>query len=308
MQSDTLSTMLELVGVSGTVFCRAEVGAPWALSTRGATSAIFHVIVRGAGYVRVGKDAPEPWRAGDVLLLPRGDAHVMSDSPKTPARAIAELAAPPGADGLPCVRHGGSGPGASILCGTLRFGPDAEELLLGALPPLLHVRSGGAASAWLDATLRLLSDEVDGARAGADIVVSRLADVLLVHALRTWLAEEGGGQRGWLGALSDPVLSRALAHMHREPGKAWTAASLARASGASRSVLYERFTERLGESPAAYLTRWRMSLAQRALARKGRSLSEVASEVGYESEAAFSRAFKRVVGSSPSAFRDRRAT
>ncbi|MCA9607204.1 MAG: AraC family transcriptional regulator [Myxococcales bacterium] len=293
--------MLDHLGVRGTVFCRAELAAPWAVETRGTPTAIFHVIVSGSGYVRLADGPPRAWRAGDLLLLPHGHGHVMSSDPQLPATPIACLPTEPSDDGLPCVRSAGDGPTTRLLCGTFDIGGDSA-LLLDELPSLLHVATADAASAWLDATLRLLASEVAGGRPGASTVVSRLAEVLLVHALRAWLADEGSRQTGWLAALGDPALSRALTEIHRDPARELGASELARKAGLSRSVLYARFTERLGVSPAAYLTRWRMSLARRAL-RGEASVSEVAHSIGYASEAAFSRAFKREVGQSPSAWR-----
>jgi len=301
MDSDTLSIVLEHLGVRGTVFCRAQLDAPWGVETRRTESAIFHVVVRGSGYVRVDGGPARSWRAGDLLLLPHGHGHVMCSEPTEPPVSIATLPSCVGQDGLPCISSGGQGPRTSLLCGTFTLGSDAA-LLLDELPPLVHVQAADATSTWLDATLTLLSQEVAGARPGAQTVVARLAEVLLVHALRSWLASDGAHQRGWLAALADPVLARALRHLHHDPAREWTAGELARAVGVSRSGLYTRFSERLDATPAAYLTRWRMTLARRSL-RSGTSIGEVASSVGYASEAAFSRAFKREIGASPSAWR-----
>jgi len=317
MTSDPLSLLLHRSGVAGSVFCRAELGAPWSIFTRGGLGpvgdrpAIFHVVVRGAGYVRVQPDRDDapwtdrtvPWRSGDVILMPHGDSHIMCSEPNVPPVPIVSLSAPPGPDGLPCVTHGGDGPLTSILCGTVRFSPDAAELLRPQLPPLLHLRCAeGPAAAWLDATLRLLGAEASSNLPGSETVVARLAEVLFVQALRAWIREAEDGDAGWLAALGDPQLARVLGLMHGEPSRAWTVASLARQAGLSRSVLYTRFTDVIGEPPASYLTRWRMHVARRAL-RRGASLAEAATEVGYNSEAAFSRAFKRTVGASPSAWR-----
>lgn len=301
MNEDTLSIVLDHLGVRGTVFCRAELAAPWAVETRGTATAIFHVIVNGSGYLRVGDGPSRAWRAGDLLLLPHGHGHVMTSDPHLPAVSITTLPSAPGADGLPCVVGAGDGPVTGLLCGTFEVGGDAA-LLLDELPPLIHVATAEAATAWLDATLRLLASEVAGGRPGASTVVSRLAEVLLVHALRVWLAGEGATHAGWLAALADPALSKALTEIHRDPSRELGASDLARAAGLSRSALYARFTERLGVTPAAYLTRWRMSLARQAL-RTEASIAEVAGSIGYASEAAFSRAFKREVGQSPSAWR-----
>jgi AraC-like DNA-binding protein len=301
---DALSDTLSLLGVQGSVFCRAELSRPWAVHTRGSEAAIFHVIVRGAGWIEVeGQAEPTPFRAGDLLVLPHGHPHVLCDPPGTRSVHIQALAADPGADGLPCVHHGGGGADTSILCGSFRFGDEARAALLPALPPLLAASgTAGSTAAWLDATLRLLADEVASDRPGAAIVVERLADVLFIQALRAWVAQQRDHGGSWLVALGDPQLSRALAALHHRPGHPWTAARLARAAGMSRSAFYQRFERVVGEAPAAYVTRWRMLVARRSL-RRGEPITDVAERVGYASEAAFSRAFKRAVGTSPSAWR-----
>lgn len=312
MQKDALSLLLETSGVHGTIFCRAKLAEPWSVITRGSvaigktTPAIFHVIVRGEGYVKVLDDAdspPVPWSSGDVILIPHGISHVMCSDPSLDPTQISSLPSPIGPDGLPCVTHGGDGEDVSILCGTISFGDDAAEVLLPHLPSLLHLQGGdGPTAAWLDATLTLLGAETSNALPGADSVVSRLAEVLLVQALRAWIARTPDEHTSWLRALSDPRLSRVIELIHTEPASHWTAESLAREVGISRSILYERFREVVGEPPASYLTRWRMHVARRSL-RQGASLAQTAERVGYNSEAAFSRAFKRWVGSSPSVWR-----
>lgn len=301
MESDTLSIVLDHVGVQGSVFCRAELDAPWAVETRGTETAIFHVIVSGSGYLRRRGERPIAWRAGDMLLLPHGVGHVMASEPSEPAVPITSLPTEMSQDGLPCVISSGDGAHTSLLCGTFSLGDDAP-LLLEQLPDVLHVAAADATSSFFDATLRLLADEVGGQRPGAHTVVARLAEILLVQALRSWLAGRPEEERGWLAALRDPVLAKALAAIHRAPGHDWTAGELAQTAGVSRSVLYTRFSERLDGSPSAYLTRWRMVIARRELLGNA-SIGEVAETVGYGSEAAFSRAFKREVGASPSAWR-----
>ena len=317
---DPLSLLLERSGVAGSVFCRAELTAPWSISTTGSGDpgagrpAIFHVIVRGAGFARVEPDRADEgaspkevsWRSGDVIMMPHGDPHIMSSHPSERPVPIASLPSRPSEDGLPCITHGGDGPETSILCGTVRFSEEAEELLRPHLPPLLHLQCAqGPAAAWLDATLRLLGAEVSGALPGADTVIARLAEVLFVQALRAWIRDLPRGEGGWLAALSDPNLSRVLGAIHEAPAEPWTVAMLARHAGLSRSVFYSRFTDVMGEPPATYLTRWRMHIARRAL-RRGDSVAEIAEQTGYGSEAAFSRAFKRTVGDTPSAWRSAR--
>jgi AraC-like DNA-binding protein len=308
---DPLRVLLDRTSVQGSIFCRAQLGAPWALHTSGMAdgAAVFHAVVRGAGWVHVHAKhearavaGPIAWRAGDIVVMPHGDPHVMSDSPTTTPVAISSLANPRGPDGLPCVTHGGAGPQTTILCGTFHFGPTARDVLLPHLPALLHSRAGeGPTAAWLDATLRMIGAELNGAQPGSEAIVTRLADVLFIQAVRDWISRSSTA--GWLSALRDPQLSRALAAIHADPGGDWSAATLAREAGMSRSSLYTRFTDAVGESPAAYVLRWRMQRAREALGRGNTGIAAVAEEVGYASEAAFSRAFKRHVGSSPSVWR-----
>ncbi len=301
---DALSRALQLVNVSGSLFSRADLDAPWGVHSRRMPSAIFHVVVRGAGFVTVDDEpTPVPFRAGDMIVLPHGDAHTMTDLPGRQALPMEELVAPPGPDGLPCLALHGEGPRTSLLCGTFLLSPDAEDHLLPQLPRLIHAQGGAPTAAWLDQTLRVMADEVESGRPGSATVVARLADILFVQVLRAWLQEPDADRRGWLAALADPHLAKALALVHDAPAEPWTAEILARAAGLSRTVFYERFTAQVGESPAAYLTRWRMVVARAWMRRTGASLGEVAERVGYRSQAAFHKAFKRVVGTNPGAWR-----
>jgi len=312
--TDTLSDVLSRLRVQGSIFSRAECGAPWGVHTSGGATAIFHVIVRGAGWVRLRNgDQPTAFRAGDLILFPHGDAHQLSDAPRRRTVSIVELAqaAEEGADSLPLVRCGGDGPGTSILCGTISLDQDGAGFLLSSLPPLIHVGAGAAGdtAGWLDQTMRLLASEAGGQRPGAGILTARLAEVLLVQLLRAWIEAAGpevARPAGWLAALGDPTLARAIDRIHGAPAHPWTAGELARVAGMSRSAFYTRFSEAVGESPAQYLLRWRMCLAQMALLQRDDGLASVAEEVGYGSEAAFSRAFKRQVGVSPSHWRRER--
>jgi len=304
---DGLSQFLSAVRVEGSLFSRAEMGAPWGVLTRGADAGIFHVVVRGAGFVEVeGSEALVPFRAGDLLVMPHGHGHILRDTPDSPHRHIGDWPAERGADGLPCVLAGRDGPATSLLCGTFRLDPEARELLLPLLPPLIHVPGGPSpAASWLDATLRLMADELDAQRPGGAALVARLADLLFVHVLRAWIAQAPDGSLGWLTALADPRLARALGCIHGAPEKGWSVEALAREAGMSRSAFFSAFSSQVGEAPAAYLLRWRMALARARLRRGTDGIAAVAEGVGYGSEAAFSRAFKRHVGESPSAWRRR---
>lgn len=315
--SDPLSPILSMLAVEGSVFSRARLHAPWGVRTGATSSAIFHVVVRGGGWARPedaqGRPlaAPVAFRGGDLLLFPHGDGHVLSDGPETPARSIRSLARPVGEDGLACLETGGDGPLTSLLCGTLTFEAWAAQVLLPHLPPLLHVPGDqGPTAAWMDATVRMLGAEIDGGLPGSPVVVGRLAELLFIQAVRAWAAglpARGDAAGGWLGALSDPGLSRALAAVHRDPASDWSVDAMARVAGMSRSAFAERFGQRVGEPPAAWLLRWRLLLARRALATTDQGLAHVAAAVGYRSEAAFIRAFTREVGTSPTRWRQARA-
>lgn len=299
---DALSAILRHAPVRGSLFSRAELAAPWGVETHGSSAAIFHVVLHGSGWLRVDGGPPRSFRAGDLLLMAHGHPHVLSDAPDGAATWIQKLPTTH-EHGLPCVRVEGPGAHTSILCGSFRFSEEAHQLVRPQLPPVLLVQGGaGATAAWLDQTLRLMADEVDGRRPGSELLLARLADILFVQILRSWL-EQQPQAGGWLGALSDPALGRALDLMHRRPGSPWTAEDLAKKAGLSRTAFYERFQTAVGQSPASYLATWRMTLARKTLRETSLPMIEVAGRVGYGSEAAFSRAFKRVVGQSPSAWR-----
>jgi AraC-like DNA-binding protein len=267
------------------------------------------VVVRGAGVAHTcGADgrptcAPVAWRAGDVLLFPRGTPHVLGDQPGRSSPNILSLQRDPDTDGLPCVRVAGGGAPTELLCGTLSFDPWGAALLLPFLPDLLHVPGGtGATAAWLDATLRMLGAEVEAGAPGSEAIISRLSEVLFIQAVRGWAATRPA-EGGWISALSHPGLAAALAAAHAEPAGAWTVARLARKAGMSRSAFAAAFMAHAGIPPATHLTRWRMALAREALARTDQRLAEIADSVGYASEASFIRAFVREEGRTPTRWR-----
>ena len=294
---DPLSDILARVHVSSSLFSRAELSAPWAISTKALPQAIFHVIVRGEGVAQSeGEEAH--FVAGDILLFLRGSAHIISSGDGALPAPIAGLPRENNT-GLPCVRLEGGGRRTTILCGSMSLAEDLSDFLLPLLPPMIHVQ-GRATADWLDQTLRLMIDEVSGSRPGSDAIITRLADILLVQILREEMARPG---RGWLSALSDPQIGNALTCFHANAAQRWTAQALARQAGMSRSAFFSRFTALVGEPPSAYITRWRMCLARAQIRQGGAGLAEVASSVGYGSEAAFSRAFKRQIGVSPAAWR-----
>jgi AraC-like DNA-binding protein len=301
---DPLTDVLSTVRLQSAVFSRADVQAPWAVSTQGAQSGIFHAVVRGSCCIRVtGGTGWEPLGAGDVALIPHGRGHILADAPNrraTPIQQLVETCE----DGPDLLRVRGPGPSTFILCGTFVLDHGDSHPLVGSLPELLCVRGGdGPGAEWVATTLRWMAREVDAPAAGGQVVLSRLADVLVVHALRAHMEALPANTRGWLAALRDPVVSRALALIHKKPAFGWTAASLAARVGVSRSALFSRFTRLVGEAPAAYLARWRVHVAARVLRDEQAVVKEVAARVGYGSEAALSKAFKRLLGRTPAEVR-----
>lgn len=310
---DALTTILGSLRLRTAVFARADLGRGWAVSTKGIAGAgIFHAVVRGAAMARLDLPGKKPsfvsLAAGDVVVFPHGDPHVMAESPAAAPRSIRDLVLPrpKGAvdDGVADVRAGLGPIKTVLLCGRIDFDRVAPHPLLGQLPRMLPVHaSDPVIGRWLGPTIALMAAETEGDAPGRSLLVTRLSDVLVVQALRAHIAASSPAPTGWLRALRDPHVERALSLLHAEPRSEWTVELLSSRVGLSRAALYQRFTELVGEPPARYLARWRMHLATRALAVGHQSVAEVAGEVGYQTEAAFCRAFKRIVGTTPAAYR-----
>ena len=224
--------------------------------------------------------------------------------PRLPA--ILDLEREQVTDRYEILRHGEGGAPTTLVCGAVRFDHPAARNLLELLPATILVEASASPSPqldWMQTTLRLMAAEARELRPGGEAVITRLADILVVQAIRSWIETDPAAQTGWLGALQDPQIGRAIALIHRDPARAWTVGSLARELAMSRSALAARFTELVGEPVMHYVTRWRMQLATGILQEEGATAAELAFRLGYRSEAAFSRAFKRVVGVPPGAVR-----
>jgi AraC-like DNA-binding protein/uncharacterized protein YjlB len=303
---DALSTVLGRVRLEGAILSRAELAAPWGVSSGALPTGVFHAVLRGKAVVQVGDRRGQTLDEGDVLLLPHGSPHVLADRQDRRPVPLLQLPAHEEA-GVTVVTGGGDGPRTSILCGTVRFPEGTAHTLLGALPEVLIARrpgmyAPGAHTHMAAGALALLLDELSRPGPGRDAIVSRLVEVFVLRLLRE--AVEQGTLRGagWLGGLNDPIVARALAWLHQQRG-APGAAGLPEAIGVSRSVLYERFQQLVGETPARYALRWRMEQAGQAMRERDLSVAQAAELAGYATEAAFAKAFKRVVGMPPAAWR-----
>jgi AraC-like DNA-binding protein len=283
--------------VAQTRYCRSELSAPWGLEIPACDIITFHFVAEGRCRLEAAGEelALEP---GDLVVFPHGHRHELLDAPGRVARDIVVLPKQELGEYSSVLVHGGGGPRTVLLCGGARFDP-VDQPLVPQLPAVLHLPAAHELRAITD----VMSDEATALRPGGETVLTRLSDVLLIHAVRAWLERSPLAHEGWLGALRDEHIGRALAHMHREPEQRWTVASLAAVARMSRSAFAERFTELVGEAPLAYLTRRRMQVATRLLRDDRLMPAEVAEQIGYASIPAFSRAFKRTVGMSPGAVR-----
>lgn len=307
--TDVLTAVLDALRLRSRIFCRSELKAPWGMALKRSDYAHFHVVERGGAWLQIEGSEPVALAGGDLVVVPHGSGHTLTDSPGTRARPLAEMAGQrPGEGGCVVMRGGGEGAETHLVCGSFRFERREAHPLVDLLPPLIHLRPVETPAAeWLEATLRFLAWETREAKPGTETIVSRLTDVILVQVLRAWIESLPEGRGGWMGALRDPRVGAALALVHRSPERDWTNASLAGSVGMSRSRFAARFTALVGEPPLAYVSRWRLETAAGLLQDGSLGLGEIAARVGYESEAAFSKAFRRRFGTPPGAFRRRAA-
>jgi AraC-like DNA-binding protein len=270
---------------------------------------IFHLLTEGRAYARLEEGPRVPLQPGDIITFPHGDPHYLGNGegvrPVDGSTALPVLLA----QGLELVRTGGGGEPSRFICGFLACDPELSHAVLGGLPRMLRVNIREDSSGqWLENSLRFSVAEAVAARAGAEAMLARLSEVVFVETLRRYISQLPPAETGWLAGARDPLVGKALTLLHRRPGDPWTIASLAREAGASRTVLADRFRHFLGEPPIAYLTRWRLRLGAQALVSSSRGVAQIAGEVGYESEAAFNRAFKRAFGLPPARYRQETKT
>ena len=312
---DAFSDVLRVIRLSGGVFLEAEFTAPWCIG--GKISAddckpflavprhviASHFVAAGSMQLRVeGGDAIDV-RAGELVLLPHNDTHVFGSDLNVALMSAREVIQPPQGGGIARINYGGGGAATQLLCGYLASDAPFSPLL-SALPSVLKLDVRATASgAWIESSFRFAASEIAAGRLGSTTVIAKLSELLFVEAVSQFVASLPAERRGWLAGLRDPQIGRALAVLHARPTEAWTAETLALEVGMSRSVFAERFTSLVGQPPMQYLTLWRMHVAAQQL-REGRgSVAQIGFAIGYESEAAFSRAFKRQFGTSPGTWR-----
>lgn len=314
---DPLSQILKALRLEAGVFFDAEFTTPWCVDTTPGSDgarqilpsaehvAIYHLLVEGGCRVRLREDAAAmELAAGDLIMFPHGDGHMLGSDVRRPALPAATLMQASPGGGLARIVHGGGGDRTHFICGYVACDSRLCRPLISALPRMLRVPLGDRASAsWMIKTLQHAAEESRAPRAGTDAVLTKLSELLFVEALRGYLETVPEQERSWLAGLRDPHVSRVLGLMHAEPARQWTVNDLGREAGVSRSALAERFGLLIGEPPMQYLTRWRLALGARALKEGSEPVLHVAQRVGYESEAAFNRAFKREFGMPPATWR-----
>ncbi|MCC7381900.1 MAG: AraC family transcriptional regulator [Deltaproteobacteria bacterium] len=303
--NDPLGEALHFLRMSGTFYCRSELTSPWALALPPRSGCLsFHVVMSGRCQLEVEGAAVSTLQPGDLALVPHGEGHRLTSAPGVPAPRLDELRHERISERYAILRHGGGGTATSLVCGAVRFDHPAAHHLVNLLPKVIHVEASISPQMdWMQSTLRLMAAEAQALKPGGETVITRLSDILVIQAIRSWIERDPVAQTGWLGALQDPQIGRAITLIHREPARDWTLATLASQVAMSRSAFAARFTELVGEPAMHYLARWRMHVAVTWLKEESTGLAEMAARLGYQSEAAFSRAFKRFIGVSPGAVR-----
>lgn len=306
---DVLADVMKTLQFEGRIYCRSVLRAPWGMEMPPTEGAAFHIVSSGECFLELEEERrPIPLAAGDLAVVTTRRTHRLVSAPGARTRLLSDLIRERGPDRTKPLQSGGAGAPTLLTCGKFLLNGGGGHTLFSLLPRVIHVRGeAGRAVPWLDATLQLITQEAAAHRMGSEAIVSRLIDVIFVQSLRSWLEKAPERAGGWLGALRDPQIGAALALVHGQPAKPWSVATLASEVGMSRSAFAARFTTLVGQAPLAYLTRWRMQLATALLREPQASLAQVAERVGYASEVAFHRAFRREMGRTPGSLRERSA-
>lgn len=301
---DALGETLHLLRLTGTLYCSVEFTAPWGIQVPELPDSLaLIVITSGRCWLEVDGVSPMVLEQGSLTLIPHGARHRFASSLDVAGAPLFELPVTPISEHFETMSYGGGGELTTAMYGVMRFDHAAASRLVTQLPAVISMDSWHDDADWLHSTVRLIAREAAIMRPGGETVITRLADVLVVQVIRSWLNSSFQARTGWLAALRDEHLGQALAQIHRSPADDWTVASLALSAGMSRSAFSAKFTDVVGEPAMKYVSRWRLQLAHSYLAHSTESLGVVAGRFGYQSEVAFSRAFKREFGVTPGSVR-----
>ena len=305
---DVLTDVLRSVHIQGTLYCRSKMSVPWGFRVARRDTASFHVVTEGQCWLDVeGVITGVPLNAGDLVILPHGHAHIMCNPPNTPAAEIEyldDLVGKLAPDEHGMLHYGRGSASTALVCGGFQLEGHRTNPLVSALPPYIHISNADSRLIpWLQATVEWVEAEASANRAGAETVIARLSEILFIQAMRAFASAHNDATIGWLKALNDPQIGRALALIHSQPQVQWTLAALAAQVGLSRTAFTTKFRQLVGKSPLRYITRWRLTKAAAELRTGTGKLTEIARLVGYASEVALSKAFKRTFGVAPGAYR-----
>ncbi len=297
---DPLGETLHLLRLTGTLYCRSELTAPWGIDLPAFEGCMmFHIVTGGRCWLEVEGAEPCLLQRGSLALVPHGAGHLIRSELDVEPEPLFDIPVQKVSERYEVMRHGGGGEPTHLTCGVVQFDHVAAEQLIAQLPKVLQIDTWDDEGSWLHSTLRFIAHEARELRPGGETVITRLADILVIQMIRSWIDSSPRADHGWLAALRDAQVGRALNLMHRQPAQPWTVASLAQEVGMSRSAFSARFSQLVGQPVMHYLTQWRMRLARIQLRETTEPLSALASGVGYQSEAAFCRTFKRFFGLSP---------
>lgn len=304
---DPLGEALHFLRMDGVFYSRGEFTAPWGIDLPPIPdSLMFHLVTAGRCVLAVDGAEPLEMQAGDFALVPHGAGHRLTHARGAKTTGLFDLPRERVGERYEIIQFGGGEALSRMICGAVRFDHPAASQLVKLLPPVVHVPSSGSSYGQaMSDTLRLMAGEVNALRPGGETIVTRLADILVIQAIRAWMESAPDASKGWLGALRDRQIGRAILLIHRDPSQSWSLASLAAAVAMSRSAFAARFTTLVGVPAMEYVTHWRMHAALTHLREGSSTIGSVATRLGYQSEAAFSRTFKRVIGEPPGAVRRR---
>ncbi len=301
---DVLADVLAVLDVQASLYFRATFSAPFSVAVPADSRRIrFHLGCRGESWIGLPSGDSAVYGPGDLILVPHGSAHVLADGPKTPALPLDDVLKQARSERVGCIAYGGHGRSVELVCGHFGFNEEIVHPLVESLPPLIHIRARTQHDyTWLDVVLRQMEEESRAGLPGHQEALRRLSEILFIQVLRAFI-EEGPESTRFLTALVDPQLRRALDAIHADPASDWTLERLAEVAGLSRTLFAERFRTKLGVTPMRYVSDWRLQKARALLGEPSLTVGEIARAVGYESEAAFNRAFSQHFNRTPGSVR-----
>ena len=299
---DPLGEALHYLKLSGAFYCKSDLRGSWGISLPAMPeTSMFHIVTAGSCLIECAQQKIE-LKAGDFIFLPKGQGHIFRSTAGAKAADLFSLHRDQISQCYETLNLGDEGDRTTMLCGVVRLEHPSAEFIINSMPDVIYLESSKSSySSWMGNTVRLISEEAEQTQIGGETVLTRLADVLVIQALRDWISNEDHGKQGWLCALKDERIGKSLSLIHTNPGRQWTLASLGREIGMSRTPFASRFKELVGEPMLQYLTKWRMNLAAMRLKDGERVTPELIEQLGYKSESAFRRTFKKVLGRNTSA-------